>query len=278
MSAVGEGVTGVVPGGRVALQVIWGRPHARESLGGLENLDAEWIHLGGSCWGGAFADRIAVPADRVVPLPDSVGWDDAAPLEPLAVALHAMELVSVQPGDEVVLVGPGPFVLLMVAIAKARGAARGVVAGLEGVDATRLAVAATVGADAAIAVPAGDAQPAAAAIGETVGSADVVVDGGGSPESTWTSIEVTGTAGRVALFGFTREATIEPLRQVIRKGLSLHAVSAARREHYGRAHRLIETGLVRPAAIVTHRLPLARVAEGFELAGDRIAAKVLLDP
>jgi L-iditol 2-dehydrogenase len=275
VSGVGERTEGVRVGDRVALQVIWGRPHARESLLGFENLDPDWRHIGASALGGAFAERIAVPGDRVLLVPDSVDWDDAALLEPLAVAVHAVELVGIEPAETFVVIGPGPFGLLMAQIARARGAARVAVAGLAGIDDGRLEVAVRFGAK-TIAVP---AEPAAAAevILEAVGNADAVADCGGTRESTWSALEVAGQGARVALFGFTVEARIEPLRQVVRKGLRLFGVSAAQRRHYGIALRLIETGVVRPSTIITHRLPVARAADGLELVKSREAAKVLLE-
>jgi 2-desacetyl-2-hydroxyethyl bacteriochlorophyllide A dehydrogenase len=275
VSELGAGADGVEVGDRVALQVIWGRPHAPESILGHENLDPDWRHIGASALGGAFAERIAVPADRVLVLPDGTEWDDGALLEPLAVAAHAVELLGAQPGETFVVVGPGPFGLLMAAIARARGAARVAVAGLAGTDDARLKVAARGGTE-TVSIP---PEPAAAAtrILEAVGPADAVADCGGTGESTWSALEVAGQGARVALFGFTREARIEPLRQVIRKGLRLFGVSAAQRRHYGIALRLIETGAVRPSSIVTHRLPVERAADGLELVKSREAAKVILE-
>jgi L-iditol 2-dehydrogenase len=269
---------GEVPEGtRVGLQVIWGRPHARESLAGHENLDPEWIHIGASRLGGTFAERIAMPSERLVLLPDHVGWDDAAMLEPLAVAAHAMDLVGIAPGETFVVVGPGPFALLMIQIARAAGASRIVAAGLEGVDAARLEVARRVGADATVEVGP-DLAEAAAAIREALGQdgADVVIDSGGTAESTILSLDVAAQGARVAVFGFTREARIEPLRQIIRKGLVLYGVSAAARRHYGIALRMIERGTIVPSSIVSHRLPISEVADGIELVKSREAAKVLL--
>jgi L-iditol 2-dehydrogenase len=270
-------VADVAPGDRVALQVIWGRPHARTSLLGFENLDPEWRHIGASELGGAFAERIAVPADRVVVLPSSVATDDGALLEPLAVAVHAFELSGLAPGEVVAVVGPGPFGLLMAMIARASGAARIVALGLAGVDEARLGLARDLGVDVALA-HLGDVHDTAAALREaTGGGADVVMDCGGTPESTWLSLEAAGVGGRVGVFGFTREATIQPLRQIIRKGLTLRGVSAARRCHYGAALRLVETGLVRPSAIVSHWLPVSRAADAIELVKSRAATKVLLE-
>lgn len=277
VSAVADDVTDVELGSRVALQVIWGRPHSRQSLIGSENLDPDWFHIGASSLGGAFADRIAIPSEHVVLLPASVSWEDGALLEPLAVASNALEFVNVRPGDRFVVVGPGPFALLMIQAARAAGA-RIVAVGLKGVDAARLQVAQRLGAHAVVEF-AGDTAATTRDVQAALGGegADAVVDSGGTPESTYLSLEVAGPGARVAVFGFTREATIEPLRQIIRKGLTLHGISAAARRHYGRALGLIESGTIRPSEIVSHRLPMSEAAAGIELVKRREATKVLLE-
>lgn len=277
VTATGDGVDDVPVGARVALQVIWGRPHAWESILGSENLDPDWIHIGASSLGGAWAERISVPHDRVVLLPEAVDWEQGALLEPLAVAMHAMELVALQPAETFVLVGPGQFGLLMCQIARAAGAARIVAVGLAGVDEARLDVATQVGADVTL-LHGGDVAATSAAVHEaTRGGADVVMDCGGTADSTFLALEAATSGGRVGIFGFTREARIEPLRQIIRKGLSLYGVSAAKRRHYGLALRLVATGTVDPRAIVSHRLPVEDAAEGIELVKSRAASKVLLE-
>jgi threonine dehydrogenase-like Zn-dependent dehydrogenase len=279
VTEVGDYVDEVGVGDRVALQVIWGHAHARESLQGFENLDPDWIHIGASRHGGVFAERIAMPADRVVLLPATVHLDDAALLEPLAVAAHAMELVNVRPGDAFAVVGPGPFALLMCGIARAAGASRIVAIGLEGVDERRLEVARATGADTTL-LHSSDPAATLDAFFEATGrrGADVVMDCGGTPESTFLTLEIAAPAGRVGVFGFTREAQIEPLRQIVRKGLLLFGVSAAQRKHYGLALKLIETETLRPSKIVSHRLPLEQAEDGLELALRREASKVLLVP
>jgi threonine dehydrogenase-like Zn-dependent dehydrogenase len=272
-----DDVDDVRVGDRVTLQVIWGRPHAWQSILGFENLDPDWHHIGASEIGGAFAERIAVPSQRVLLLPDDVGWDDGALLEPLAVATHAMELVNLRAGETFVVVGPGQFGLFMCQLAKASGAARIVAVGLEGVDQARLDVARRVGADVTLSHSGDVGTTSAALLQVSGGGADVVMDCGGTEDSTLLSLEAAAPGARVGVFGFTREARIEPLRQIIRKGLSLHGVSAAKRSHYGIALRLIRTGAVRPSAIVSHRLPMGRAVEGIELVQSRAASKVLLE-
>ncbi len=279
VTAVNGRLDGIEVGDRVALQVIWGHAQAAESLLGHENLDPDWYHLGASALGGVFAERIAVDAARLVRLPPQVTVEDGAMLEPAAVAAHAMELVRLAPGERACLVGPGPFGLLMCQIARSAGAGRIAAVGLAGVDEARLDVALRhAGVDEAIAHGddvAATAEEAAARLG---GRADVVLDCGGTPDSLQIALEVAGPGARVAVFGFAPRSEIEPLRHLVRKGLVLAGVSAAARRHYGSALRMIAGGLLRPAAIVSHTLPMSEAEAGIGLVSSRVASKVALVP
>jgi threonine dehydrogenase-like Zn-dependent dehydrogenase len=165
----------------------------------------------------------------------------------------------------------------MAMIARAAGAARIVAVGLAGADEARLDLARSIGVDATL-THAGDTEATAEALLDaTGGGTDVVLDCGGTADSTYLALEAAAPGARVAIFGFAHEATIHPLRQLIRKGLTLRGVSAAQRRHYGVALRLVETGAVRPSALVTHRLPVAAAADGLELVKSRAAGKVLLE-
>jgi threonine dehydrogenase-like Zn-dependent dehydrogenase len=278
VTALGEGTEELAVGDRVALQVIWGHAQAEQSLLGRENLDPDWLHLGASELGGAFAERVATDASRVVRLPHDVSSADGALLEPAAVAAHALELVDLSPGETVALVGPGPFGQIMCQIARCAGASRIVAVGLAGVDERRLEVAlASAGVDAVVAHR-GAAIETAAEVAELLGAAgaDVVFDCGGTPSSLPLALEIAGPAARVAVFGFAAGAEIEPFRHIIRKGLRLSGVSAAQRRHYGIALRLLARGSIRPSAIVTHVLDMSEAVAGIELVKTRAATKVAL--
>lgn len=276
VEAVGAEVADVRVGDRVALQVIWGHPHIPVSLSGHDNLDPDWYHLGTHTQPGAFAEHIVLAADHVVPIPDTVGWDDAALIEALSIAAHADLKTRVGVGERFLAVGPGGLGLLATQIAMRAGAGTTIVAGLAGIDDARLEVARSLGVDHVVSVGA-DPADALAEIFELTGGAgaDVVVDNGGTAGSTSLALDSAAPAGRVAMTGFTPAVEIEPLRQIVRKGLSVHGIAASQRHHYGPAVRMIAAGL-QPERIISHRLPMADATTAMELMLNREATKVLL--
>jgi L-iditol 2-dehydrogenase len=102
----------------------------------------------GTCFGspptdGLFARHVVVPEQAVHELPDSIPAEIGAAIEPLAVAVWAVERAEVQKGQRVLITGAGPIGLLVSQVAAAKGAAEIVVTD---VNDARLAVAAKFGA------------------------------------------------------------------------------------------------------------------------------------
>src|SRR4051794_28479324 len=85
--AVGNEVTGIAVGDRVAADACWRCGHCRACRVGRYNLCAQSGSIG-LCSDGAFAPRVRFPAYCAVPLPDAVSDRAGALLEPLAVAVH----------------------------------------------------------------------------------------------------------------------------------------------------------------------------------------------
>ena len=71
---------------------------------------------------GVFAEYTIMPAENCFPLPEGFAPDDGAMLEPLGVAIHAVDLAHLRPGQTVAVLGAGPIGLLTAAVAKAAGA------------------------------------------------------------------------------------------------------------------------------------------------------------
>ncbi len=68
----------------------------------------------GSRRNGAFAEYVSVPAWNLIPLPEEVSFEAAAMLEPMAVAVHAMRRAASAPSDTVAVCGLGTIGLLLV--------------------------------------------------------------------------------------------------------------------------------------------------------------------
>lgn len=205
---------------------------------------------------GGLAEYITVYPHQVIPVLDDLGPDAAALLEPLGVAIHAVDLAEIDVMDTVAVLGAGPIGLLIAQVAQVAGAGECVV-----VDplAYRTAVAERLGADRT-------AQEHAAIAAWTGGrGADVVIEATNSPDGVEHAVESVRIGGRVVLVGIPEgneyALTAAPAR---RKGLT---VKFSRRmgNVYPRALRLVTDGWVDLAPIVTHRVPLEKASEALAM-------------
>lgn len=124
--AVGEGVKNVKVGDRVA-------PDACQVCGECywckrnEYQCCEKLAFTGLMTAGAFAEYVNVPAYTIFKVPDNLGYEAAAVVEPLAVGMHAVRKAPVVLGDNVVVIGAGTIGLSTLQSAKAAGAAQVIV-------------------------------------------------------------------------------------------------------------------------------------------------------
>ena len=124
---VGHEFAGVVEGGpldgrRVAVDPALHCGHCERCLEGDQNLCPDVVFAGhGSCDGG-LRRYLSWPTEALHPLPDSMDGVAGAMLEPLGVAIHALDLGHVHLGADVAVVGCGPIGLLLVQVARAAGA------------------------------------------------------------------------------------------------------------------------------------------------------------
>lgn len=81
------------------------------------------------CWDGAYAEYILMPARHVFHLPDTITFDNAAMIEPVATALYAVTLAEVKIGCTVLVLGSGPIGIAAAKLAKICGASRVVIVG-----------------------------------------------------------------------------------------------------------------------------------------------------
>jgi len=227
---------------------------------------------------GGFAERILVPAPIVARgayrLPDSVSFDRATFVEPLACAIRAQRLAGLRRGQAVLVLGCGMSGLLQIQLAKRAGCT---VAATD-VDPGKLARAAALGADAAFPADAGAAERATAALG---GKADAVLLCTGAPaaiDQAWAGVDKGGAVVFFAVPGpevpvaFPANAF---WTQEIRVLTSYYCGPPDLEE----ALRLLAASAIEVDSLVTHRLPLAETARAFRLVlGGKEAIKVIVKP
>jgi L-iditol 2-dehydrogenase len=237
---------------------------------GDQNLCGEVVFAGHGGQDGGLRDYLTWPSWALEPLPAGFSAVDGAMLEPLGVALHALDLGHLRIGSSVAVVGAGPIGLLLVQAVRRSGASRIVV--VEPL-AHRRAAALRVGADIALDVGEVDDE-------ETVGGggADVVYEIAGNDAAVELALRLARPGARVVLGGIPDgDRTCFPASLARRKGLSL--VLVRRMNHaYPRAIRLVQQGMIDVASIVTHRYPLDRVGEAFATAVAREGLKVVVEP
>src|SRR5205823_4310222 len=157
----------------------------------------------GMNWPGAFAEFVAVPSEFAHPLPPEVASDDAVGIEPLAVALHAVQATAVSRDKRMVVIGCGAEGLLLIQVLVACGA-RVVAADL---SEDRLAVARRLGAEAVVRVSA-DAEAAV----EPLLCAAVVFESAGTAAALELAIRAAAPGGRVVALGLASSpAQLVPL-------------------------------------------------------------------
>ncbi|GAA3552906.1 L-idonate 5-dehydrogenase [Streptomyces osmaniensis] len=125
--AYGDGTSGPLAGSAVAVHPATPCGRCPECVDGRRNVCRDTRYLGSAARfphvQGAFAARVVVPADQLRPLPPGLDLRRAALAEPLSVALHAVRRAGDVAGRHVLVTGAGPIGCLVVAAAKAAGAA-----------------------------------------------------------------------------------------------------------------------------------------------------------
>jgi L-iditol 2-dehydrogenase len=179
-------------------------------------------------------------------------------LEPLGVALHAVDLAKPKVGARVGVFGCGPIGLLVLQVVTAAGASEVLVTDPL---AHRLEAARRFGAR-----PWDGRQ-----------AVDVVLECAGTNAAVDDALTAVRPGGRIVLVGIPDDdRTLIGSATARRKGLTVKW--ARRMKHtYPRAIRLVESGKVDVRSIVTHRFPLARVAEAFATAQRREGLKVIVE-
>lgn len=266
ITAVGEGVTELAPGDRVSADACWRCGQCEACVRGEYNL----CRLSGSIGlssDGAFAPLVRFPAYCAVPLPDGVGDEVAALLEPLAVGLHSLDRGNARAGDRLVVIGYGPIGACTALVARATGIEPLVLERHAG----RRARAEAEGF--ATYDPDGEPGEVAKAVrGMTKSGAEsganVVVDCSGAGPALEAALEMTTRGGRIVVAGIPKQPVpIDVSRMLLYERSLLTALGY--HDDLPRVAAMIANGALKADSMITRRVPLAETpAEIARLAAD----------
>jgi L-iditol 2-dehydrogenase len=258
---VGRQVTAVRPGDRVAVDPSNACMTCESCLEGHPNVCPEGRFTGSPGFPGAMQELIVHPARLAFPLPEGMSFTEGALLEPLGVALHAVDLGRIRIADTVAVLGCGPIGLTIVRLARVAGAQE--VFATEAVG-HRRRLAEKCGATLALDPTREDTvrRILDATHGRGV---DVAFEVAGAVETPELAAEVAKACGRVIVVGICSEDRM-PFRSTParKKGLTIK-VSRRMGHVYARTLALVRRGMVDVSGLVTHVFPLERGPEGFAL-------------
>ena len=224
---------------------------------------------------GAFAEFVTVPERIVYRLSDELSFAEAAMLEAVSVALHAVAVSDLNGGETALVIGAGMIGLLILQAARAAGCSRVLVTD---VDASRLKLAQESGADETIL--ASGAEMVSEVLRLTGGrGVDLVLEAVGREETVSAAVDAVRKGGTVTLVGNITPQVTLPLQRVVSRQIRLQGSCASAGE-YPQAIELIASGKIRVAPLITAIAPLSDGAQWFERLHSREPnlMKIVIDP
>lgn len=237
---------------------------------GLPNMCENFTTLGIYLNGG-FAPYNVAPAKALYKISKDVPLERSALAEPLSCVVNAMRKLNLQVGDNVVLIGAGPMGLLFLLMIKAQGAGKTIV-----IEPTpfRAKIAKDLGAD--IVLNPREVNIREAIMDLTELGADIVIDAVGNQFAT--ALDLVKRSGTILLFGMNENA-LPQIKQIIIPRYELKILgSYISWFSFPQTVAILESGNVPVEKLVTHKLPLEKLAEGIEIMKRGEGIKILINP
>jgi L-iditol 2-dehydrogenase len=208
---------------------------------------------------GAFAELVAVPQHILHSIPEEVTFTQAAMVEPVAVAAHAVNVTPLEGCESAVVVGCGMIGLFVIQVLRARGCKKIIAVDL---DEGKLALAGELGAGYTFSPHKDDLQKEVLARTENRG-ADIAFEVVGISETVQTAIDCVRRGATVTLVGNLSKEVKIPLQQVVTSQLRLQGSCAICGE-YPEALQMIARGEVQVEPILSAEAPLSEGADWFK--------------
>jgi L-iditol 2-dehydrogenase len=258
--AVGDGVEGLQVGDRVTWmpQIVCGECYP--CTHGMYHI-CENLKVMGFQAPGAAQEYFAVQASKVLAVPQSVSFDEAALIEPLAVAAHALRRSGEDlAGKRVLVLGAGTIGNLVAQVARASGAAAVMITDISDYKVEK---ARACGIDVAV-------NTAREELGEALrehfgpSRADLILECVGVQETITQAVAEARKGTTIVVVGVFGERPEVDLGLVQDRELSLVGTLMYQRQDYERAIELVAAGALVLEPLVTHRFPLEAYAEAYE--------------
>ena len=280
--ALGSGDVKHKVGARVAVEPTIPCNECPECFSGNYNICSKLVHIGGTARGGGFAEYMIAPKDNVYSLPDNVSFEAGALAEVYAVAVHALSMVPVSPGDQVAVIGSGPIGLTIAQMADLAGAESVAILGKP--DGPLQIAKQMLG---AISINVDTTDPVEEVKTWTKGrGATVVFEAvGGRSNTLMQATEIAAKRGKICMVGghvapFTLDARYARSRELTVTWAFCYGRREGEKE-FQIALNLMGAGKLDPAPLITHRFPLDEIREAFAVAAGRdthSSVKVLVLP
>lgn len=279
IAEVGSTVRGWSPGDRVTFDSTIYCGTCWFCRRGQINLCDQRRVLGVSCGEyrqhGAFAEYVAVPDRILVRLPETVSFAQAAMVEPVSIALHAVRRTPLVLNDTAVVVGAGMIGLLVIQALRASGCGQIYAVDL---DRSRLDLACRLGADEGL--DSDHVDVPAEIFRRTEGrGADVAFEVVGITPTLQTAVSCLRKGGQLTLVGNLSPRAELPLQAVVTRELTLHGSCASSGE-YPACLDMIARGAMQLEPLISAQAPLGAGDAWFQRlkAGGEGLLKVILEP
>jgi L-iditol 2-dehydrogenase len=226
---------------------------------------------------GAFTRYVRAKCQRLHHIPDGVSYEAAAMTEPICVAYNAVaEKSRIQPGDVVVIVGPGPVGLFSLQVARLAGAGTLIVTGTRR-DRERLALARQLGADIVVDVSEQNPVDVVREVGDGLG-ARLVIDCAGVPPAIQQSLEIVRRNGQITKVGWSLQPVNLTLDEIVAKAVTYQGAFSHTWTTWETCLALMRQGKIETDGLISEVWPITRWEEAFHKLEAQQAHKILLYP
>ena len=269
---LGKKVKNLSEGERVVVEPIVSCGTCLLCKGGRNNI-CQNLQLVGLHLSGAFSEYVAVPAKKCYVLSKTVSFEEASLVEPLAVAVHAVNLASLEKNEAVAIIGSGAIGLMTLQVVKEKGVRE--IYCLDTLE-YRLAVARKLGATTTINVT--KEEPVQKILAE--GGVDTVFEAVGHQQTVQQALAMVKKGGTVIVIGMLEALMQLPMLDITIKEIELHGSYGYTSDDFQQALNLLMKKKVNVIPLITHLLPLENIQHGFEILslGAENVIKVVLTP